>query len=119
MPIPVRIFLDEREYPRSEIIFRDVVARFTKTLSAEHMKTGIARIKLGRSLLKQRRYRDAEIESRAGCDILAKQANPNVSWLQNARTDLAEEYDALEQPDLASHFRAQGQPQSSAALVPC
>jgi serine/threonine-protein kinase len=110
------VYLDEKEYSRAEATFRDVVARFTKTLSPEHMNTGIARIKLGRSLAKQRRYKEAEVESRAGYEILAKQANPNVSWLQNARTDLAEEYDALKQPELASRFRAEGQPPNSAKL---
>jgi hypothetical protein len=38
---------------------------------------------------------------------LAKQSNPPQIWLQNARTDLSEVYDALHQPEKASKFRAE------------
>jgi serine/threonine-protein kinase len=78
---------------------------FTETQSAGHVNTGIARIKLGRSLLRQRRYREAEVESRAGYDILIKQIAPGATWLVSARKDLVEEYDALKQPDKAHEFR--------------
>jgi hypothetical protein len=33
--------------------------------------------------------------------------DPKVTWLVNARKDLAEEYDALEQPEKAASFRAE------------
>ena len=106
------VYLDQKDYGKSEEIFRDVVKRFTATLSANHMNTGIARIKLGRSIARQRRFREAEIETRAGYEILSKQANPSVSWLQIARADLAEEYEALKQPALAARFRAENTPKS-------
>jgi len=37
---------------------------------------------------------------------LSKQSNPGMSFLQNARTDLAAEYDALHQPEEAAKYRA-------------
>jgi hypothetical protein len=33
--------------------------------------------------------------------------NPTVSWLQNARKDLVEEYEALRRSDEAAHFKAE------------
>jgi hypothetical protein len=36
-----------------------------------------------------------------------KQASPPVNWLSKARTDLAEEYDALNKPEQAAKFRAE------------
>jgi serine/threonine protein kinase/tetratricopeptide (TPR) repeat protein len=101
------VYLDEGRYAHAEQLFRDVIRRFTEALSATHLNTGIARIKLGRALLRQHRYPEAEVESRAGYEILVTQASPSVSWLKNARTDLAEEYAALRQPANAAKFRAE------------
>jgi hypothetical protein len=57
--------------------------------------------------LRQDRYAEAEAETRAGYEILVKQMDPKVTWLVNARKDLAEEYDALKQPEQAARFRAE------------
>ena len=58
---------------------------FTETQSPTHISTGIARIKLGRVLLREKRYREAETESHAGYDILIKQVSPTANWLMDAR----------------------------------
>jgi len=76
-------------------------------LSATDINTGIARIKLGRVILRQYRYAEAETETRAGYDILVKQMDPKVTWLVSARKDLVEEYEALKQPEQAAKFRAE------------
>lgn len=101
------VYLHRGQYGQAEQLFRDVIRRFTGALSASHTYTAIARIKLGRTLLRERRYADAEIESRGGYEILAKQANPQVSWLKNAREDLVADYDALKQPEKAGKFRTE------------
>jgi hypothetical protein len=44
-------------------------------------------VKLGRTLLRERRYREAETEILAGSEILSKQTSPSVSWIQAARKD--------------------------------
>jgi eukaryotic-like serine/threonine-protein kinase len=110
------VYFDQKDYGKAEATFRDVVKRFTTTLSAEHFNTGIARIKLGRALVKQKRYEDAEVESRAGYEVLVKQTNPSATWLQNARLDLAEEYEALKRPGLSARFRTESEPPKSAQL---
>jgi serine/threonine-protein kinase len=98
-------YLNEKDYIRAEQLFRDVVRRFTETLSADNVNTGIAHIKLGRTLLRESRYADAQVESLAGYENLMKQANPGSSYLRAARKDLAAEYDALKQPEKAAKFR--------------
>jgi hypothetical protein len=62
---------------------------------------------LGRSLLRQRRFAEASTESLAGYEILAKQANPAIGFLQNARRDLVAEYDSLGRPERGARFRAE------------
>ena len=59
------------------------------------------------ALSRQQRYSDAEVESRAGYEILIKQTSPSTNWLQNARQDLAEEYTALNRPADTAKFKAE------------
>ncbi|HEY0704463.1 MAG TPA: tetratricopeptide repeat protein [Candidatus Acidoferrales bacterium] len=101
------VYQAEHEWPRAEKIFRQAVALYTETQSPTHVNTGIARIKLGNTLLHQKRYEEAEAESRAGYDILVTQMDPKVPWLRNARLDLVEEYTALHQNENAAKFKAE------------
>ena len=78
---------------------------FERTLSPTNLNTGIGRIKLGRALLRQERYADAERETLAGYEIVSSQASPSVSWLASARADLVAEYEALGQPERAQPYR--------------
>jgi eukaryotic-like serine/threonine-protein kinase len=71
------------------------------------MNTGIGRIKLGRALVGQKRYTEAETELLAGYQILTTQTSPSVSWLRNAREDLVKLYQASNQPDKATRFEAE------------
>jgi len=71
------------------------------------LNTGIARIKLGRTLLRQHRYAEAVAETLPGYEILTKQTDPGVSWLVDARKDLVAAYDALKQPEKGAKFRAE------------
>jgi hypothetical protein len=57
-------------------------------------------------LLRMKRYREAEEQTRAGFEIVGRQANPAVSWLTNARKDLAEEYAALGEAEKSKRFAA-------------
>jgi eukaryotic-like serine/threonine-protein kinase len=101
------VYTAQKEWARAEKIFRQVVPMYTETLSADNINTGIARIKLGQSILRQGRFAEAEPESRAGYEILKNKMDPKVSWLVNARKNLIEEYDALHKPEEAAKFRAE------------
>ena len=76
-------------------MFRQAIAMYEATLPATHTSIGIAKIKLGRAILRLGRFAEAEVESRAGYEILAPQLNPTASWLVSARADLATAYDSL------------------------
>jgi serine/threonine-protein kinase len=81
-------FMARKDYEQARSLLREALAMYVQTLPATHLNVGIARIKLGRTLLRSRRYAQAEGESRAGFEILSKQAQPSVSWLNSARQDL-------------------------------
>jgi eukaryotic-like serine/threonine-protein kinase len=100
------VYSAREQYSRAESLFREAIASFTRTLAADNVNLGIARIKLGRALLRQGRFAEAELETLAGHDILAAQANPAVSFLTAAREDLATIYERLGRPDQATRFRA-------------
>jgi len=99
------VFMRSERHAEGEPYFREALAIFLATLPADHLNVGIARIKLGRTLLRQKRYAAAVAETLAGHDILAKQQEPSVSWLESARGDLIEAYTALGQSERAARFR--------------
>ena len=98
---------DRKDYAAAEAIFRNVVTRFTEALSGDNVNTGIARIKLGRTLLHENRYKEAAAESLAGYEVLKKQTSPSTSFLRGARKDLVTDYEALKEPEKAAKFRAE------------
>jgi eukaryotic-like serine/threonine-protein kinase len=99
------VYMSAGQWSRAEPILREAVRRLLATQSPEDVNLAIDRIKLGRVLLRLGRYEEAERESRAGYDVLAGQANPVVSWLRSARTDLIAIYEALGRPDDVARFR--------------
>jgi serine/threonine-protein kinase len=101
------VYMARRDYVTAEAMYRQAAGIFARAQSPDHLNTGIARIKLGRSLLRQGRIAEAESESKAGYDIVSRQAAPGVSWLISAREDLAAVYDALNRPEEAARFRAE------------
>ena len=94
-----------KDYRRAEGLYREAIRRFSETQGPDHLNTGIAHVKLGRTLLKEGRYADARVESLAGHDILAKQASPSLSFLQNSLKDLAAAADSLKQRTVADGYR--------------
>jgi eukaryotic-like serine/threonine-protein kinase len=101
------VYLAQNKFAQAEQMFRKVIQCYAETLSPTHEFRAIAQIKLGRALTGEKRYLEAESQTLAGYNILLKQTSPMVSWLQSARKDLATIYDALNQPEKASHFRAE------------
>ncbi len=101
------ISMDKKDYPHAEELFRDVIRRYSETLPADNVNIGIAHIKLGRTLLRENRYKDAEPETRAGYEILIRQSSSSTSFTRAARKDLTAEYEALNRPQEAARFRAE------------
>jgi eukaryotic-like serine/threonine-protein kinase len=101
------IYMEEKQYERAEQVFREALQSFADTLPANNPNTGITRSRLGRSLLRRHHFAEAEKESRTGYEILSKQDHPSATRLHDVCTDLAEEYDALHQPEDAARFRTE------------
>lgn len=100
---------NRKRYEKAEALYRDAVRRFSEALSPEHSQTAIARIKLGRSLVLQRKWADAEPEILAGYQLLSKESAPGVSFLQAARSDLAKLYRATGRTELAGRYEREWQ----------
>jgi serine/threonine-protein kinase len=101
------VFVEKHEYPHAEKLYGDAIQMFRDTLPGNHVSTAIAEIKLGKVLVREHRYREAETSLLAGYDVLMKQANPSVSYLQTARTELVTVYNELHEPEKAAPYRAQ------------
>jgi serine/threonine protein kinase len=101
------VLVDKKEYAHAEQLYHEALQMYAQTLAPDHQLVGIAHTRLGRALLRDKRYTDAEAESSLGYAMLSKQATPPGVWMQYSRTDLAEEYDALHQPEKAGKFRAE------------
>ena len=86
-------------------MFREVVQRYTEALSANHLYTGIGQIKLGRVLAGEKKYSEAEQHLLAGLQVLRKQTSPSASWVQSARKELVNVYEAMHEPEKAAAFR--------------
>src|SRR5256885_15380676 len=90
------------QYSQAEPLFREAIGIFTETQGAEHLNTGIARIKLGRTLLRQHRYAEAVGETLAGDEILAERDERGGRWLVGTRKGLVGGEDLAQPPGEAA-----------------
>ncbi len=63
------VYIGRKEYPHAEQLYQEAIQMFAETLPADHMNIGIAQIKLGRALLRDQRFNDAEEHLVAGYKI--------------------------------------------------
>jgi tetratricopeptide (TPR) repeat protein/predicted Ser/Thr protein kinase len=99
------VSVQKKDYARAEQLYREALQAFAGTLPADSLNVGITNVKLGHALAGEKKYAEAEGCILTGYGILTRQANPSVSYLRNARTDLVAIYEALNQPDKAERFR--------------
>lgn len=92
---------------RAEPLLRAALEACRGALADDALDVGIGHIRLGRALKMQRRWAEAEKETRTGYRIVAAQADPGVSFLRAARTDLVADYEALGRTADAARFRAE------------
>ena len=100
-------YLYQKDYRRAEALYREALTHYIASQGPDHLNTGIGYIKLGRSLMRAGRHREAEVETRRGYNIVAKVAEPTVSFLQAARLDLSLLFDSTGRPDSAAKYRAE------------
>jgi serine/threonine-protein kinase len=85
------VHMARKDNAGAEKLFREALAMYAQTLPPGSLNEGITRLRLGRALLRQNRFQEAHAESLAGYQIVSKQDSPSVSFLKNAREDLAAE----------------------------
>ncbi len=100
-------YLYQQDYPRAVSLYREALTHYIASQGPDHLNTGIGYIKLGRGLLRSGQFRAAEPEIRRGYAIVAKVAEPTVSFLQAARLDLSIVFDSTARPDSAAKYRAE------------
>jgi serine/threonine-protein kinase len=83
------VFLRRADYPRAEREFVKALAAFKGVVPDDHVNVAIAKVKLGRAILRQHRPGDARPLLEAAEPILAAQPGPESTWLKAAREDLA------------------------------
>jgi len=101
------VSMDKKDYPHAERLFRQVVKLYSETLSPDNVNTGIAHIKLGRTLLREKKFGEATEESLAGYNVLIKQTSTATTFVHAARKDLVADYEGLNLPEKAEKFRAE------------
>ena len=101
------VYVERKNYTLAERLFREAIQIYADALPPGHLNAGIAHVRLGHTFALERRHQDAEAESLAGYEILMKQPSAPERWLQTARTDLVQDYEALHQPEQANRFRAE------------
>jgi serine/threonine-protein kinase len=108
------ICMAQKDLPCAERQFRLAVERLRK-YAPNTLNDAVAHVKLGRTLLREGRFADAEPETLRGYQFLVKNVSPNDQFLAGARKDLAADYDALHKPNLAARFRAEADAAQNAA----
>jgi eukaryotic-like serine/threonine-protein kinase len=100
------VCLEEKNLPCAEKMYRDAVSRLDDS-SANSLNDAVAHLKLGRALLREGRFAEAEPESLIGYKYLIKNVTPNDRFLLFARKDLAAIYDGLRNTAQAAHYRSE------------
>jgi serine/threonine-protein kinase len=85
------VFMARKDNVRAEQLYRQALNMYARTLPPNSLNEGITRIKLGRALLRQKRAAEAYSTTLSGYEIVSSLQSPNVSYLQNAKQDLADE----------------------------
>ena len=86
---------EEKQYARAEQLSRQALLVVREGLPPNHLYAGVILLELGNTLMKEKRFREAEPYLIESYSILGKQGNPSMTTLQKARLALAEDYAAL------------------------
>ena len=100
------VCLDQKDYACAEKNYREAVRRLDAS-SKDSVNAVIAHLKLGRSLLRQNRFKDAESETLPAYQYLVKHVAADNGFLRASRKDLAAINDGLHRSDQATRYRAE------------
>ena len=89
------VCLDQKDYPCAEKNYREAVRRLDAS-SKDSLNAVIAHLKLGRALLRENRFKDAERETLPAYEYLVKHVPADNGFLRASRKDLAAIHDGME-----------------------
>ncbi len=101
-----QVRLAQNDLGTAEQLYRDANERFSSVFTGGHPKTAHAQLGLGKTLLLEKRYVEAEKYLLSGYGTLMKLGNPSMPTLQEARRELARVYEALGKRSEAAKFQA-------------
>lgn len=99
------VYLDRKDCATARRMFEETLAVYRQVLPADHSLVAEIEIRIGRTLLREERYAEAEPHTLAGYTVLAGDGH-ETSWVVSGRRDLAAIYEALGQPEKAARFQA-------------
>ncbi len=100
------VCLDEKDYTCAENSYRDALKRLNRS-AKDTLNAAVAHVKLGRALLREGRFQEAEVETQQGYDYLAGHVRSDNGFLRASRKDLAAINEGLHHADKAAYFRAE------------
>lgn len=99
------IELERREYGAAETTAREALSILVPALSTDHPATAMAGCRLGRALLGQRRYGEAEEPLRRGADVAAESTRLPPAYRVECLDGLAAVLEATGRPAEAQPYR--------------
>lgn len=99
------VYFEENRFPEAEHYFRETLNRFAAQLPADHPNTAIAQSKLGKTLVLEKKYRDAEPYLVAAYATFSKVKPSQADRLEGTRKDLITVYEALDERAKESPYR--------------
>ncbi len=106
----IGVYMHRKDFPTAEQYAHKALDVYHRTLPEDHINPAIVHIKLGRSLLREKRYTEAEPESLKGYRYFARHNGEGGSYLLGARHDLTEIAAHLSNPHLRDDLLAEIQP---------
>jgi serine/threonine protein kinase/Tfp pilus assembly protein PilF len=100
------VCLDQKDYTCAEKNYREAVRRLDAS-SKDSVNAVIAHLKLGRALLRESRFKDAEGETLPAYEYLVKHVPADNGFLRASRKDMAAIYEGMRNSERAAHFRAE------------
>jgi serine/threonine-protein kinase len=99
------VYFEENKLPEAEKYFRETLDRFVDQLPKGHPNIAITQVKLGKTLVLEHRYQDAESYLVSGYETLTQVKPPPVDRIESTRKDLITVYVALHEPAKADEYR--------------
>jgi tRNA A-37 threonylcarbamoyl transferase component Bud32/Tfp pilus assembly protein PilF len=99
------VAMDRKDYPQAEALLRKALTIYAVAIPGGNLSTAVAHIKLGRALMHQNRFQEAEPESLAGYRFFLRNASPDDAYLAGARKDLAAIELHLNRPEASARYR--------------